>query len=374
MAPEQWFVRRGDKESGPFEQAVIQQLAASGKLRPTDLLRKGLGGSWVQASRVRGLLTATAGAMPGPPPLPAGVGVAPPSTKTSGLATASLILGILSIFLSCLTGIPGVVCGLLGLRQIRLSEKEGDSRLAGRGLAITGVLLSLAFTAIHTVILGMLLLPAVEAASDSARRTSCSNNLKQILLGMHIYADANTRKGDNFFLTDIYDADGKPLLSWRVAILPYLEQGELYRRFRLNEPWDSPHNVQLIRHMPACLRCPSHPEGLPTGMTSYIAMKGAGLFLDPSGKARGFRDFNDGTSKSIAIVEAPPSLAIEWTRPDPPLGDLAAFLDAVSTCHGGGLFGVGFADGHVEFLRSDIRTEVFESLMTISGGEPIPDY
>ena len=109
-------------------------------------------------------------------------------------------------------------------------------------------------------------------------------------------------------------------------------------------------------------------------MTSYIAMKGAGLFLDPSGKARGFRDFNDGTSKSIAIVEAPPSLAIEWTRPDPPLGDLAAFLDAVSTCHGGGLFGVGFADGHVEFLRSDIRTEVFESLMTISGGETIPDY
>ena len=289
--------------------------------------------------------------------------------KNSGLATTSLILGILSIFLSCLTGIPALVCGLLGLRQIRQSEQAGRSRLSGRGLATAGIALSIGFMVSHLVVIPALLLPAVQAAREAARRSSCSNNLKCLLLGMHNYVDTN-----DFLPTDIRDADGTPLLSWRVAILPYLEEGQLYKKFRLTEPWDSPHNIQLLGEMPGYFSCPSHAEENTAGMTSYIAVNGVGFFLDPNGKPRSFRDISDGTSKSIAIVEVPPSLEQEWTKPDPQMGEVN-LLDATSNCHSGGLFGVGFVDGHVEFLQAgEFDRSLFRSLLTIGGGEPIPEY
>jgi prepilin-type processing-associated H-X9-DG protein len=192
------------------------------------------------------------------------------------------------------------------------------------------------------------------------------------MLGVHTYADQHCHANDNLFPTDIYDNDGTPLLSWRVALLPYLEEGVLYKKFRLAEPWDSPHNIQLLREMPACFRYPRH-DRRSAGMTSYIAVKGDGLFLDPGGKPRVFSDFADGTSRSVAIVEVPPSMEIEWTKPDPPMRDVDGFLEATSNCHGGSRFHAAFADGHVEMLDgSKINRQVFRWLLTINGGEQIP--
>ena len=54
----------------------------------------------------------------------------------------------------------------------------------------------------------------------------------------------------------IYGKDGKPLLSWRVLILPYIEEQALYEQFHLDEPWDSPHNEPLLRQIPRCYRSP----------------------------------------------------------------------------------------------------------------------
>ena len=78
------------------------------------------------------------------------------------------------------------------------------------------------------------------------------NNEKQIALAMHNYHAAN----DHLPPAAIKDKAGKPLLSWRVAILPYLEQAALYNKFHLDEPWDSPHNKALIASMPAVYACP----------------------------------------------------------------------------------------------------------------------
>src|SRR4249919_3311122 len=98
-----------------------------------------------------------------------------------------------------------------------------------------------------------LLLPAVQAAREAARRAQCVNNLKQIGLAMHNYHDVK----NGLPPSAIVDKQGKPLLSWRVAILPYIEQQPLYDKFKLDEPWDSPNNKDLIQYMPSIYMCPS---------------------------------------------------------------------------------------------------------------------
>src|SRR5262249_35560887 len=89
-------------------------------------------------------------------------------------------------------------------------------------------------------------LPGVQSARSSANRARSTNNVKQMSLAMHNYANAY----GYFPRQAIHGKDGRPLLSWRVSLLPYLEQMPLYRKFRLDEPWDSPHNRALLKYMP----------------------------------------------------------------------------------------------------------------------------
>ena len=157
---------------------------------------------------------------------------------TSSFAIWSLVLGLLSCGLSCLTGIPGLVLGLMGLSKIQESELAGEQPpLRGRGLAIAGVVLS-SLTFLTTPVLIGLLLPAVQQGREAARRSSCGNNLKQIGLAIHWFADKNARGGDNFLPTVSIADVGRPLLSWRVAILPYLgdEEAKLFEQFHLDGP------------------------------------------------------------------------------------------------------------------------------------------
>ncbi len=119
-----------------------------------------------------------------------------------------------------------------------------------------------------------LMLPAVQSSREAARRAQCTNNIKQIMLAMHNYHSAN-----NAFPRDFTDKDGKPLLSWRVAILPYIERAELYNKFNLDEPWDSPHNKELLKEMPPSFRCPSLAKPEPF-TTTYRGLVGAGAMFE----------------------------------------------------------------------------------------------
>src|SRR6202789_1676353 len=130
------------------------------------------------------------------------------------------------------------------LTMSSLSPKRRD-----RAFTLIELLVVIAIIAV----LIALLLPAVQAAREAARRAQCVNNLKQIGLAMHNYHSAN----DAFPMPAITDKDGKPLLSRRVAILPYIEKQELYNKFKLEEPWDSPHNKALLKEMPTTYLCPS---------------------------------------------------------------------------------------------------------------------
>jgi len=146
-----------------------------------------------------------------PPPLPPFGGrphasMPAPSApgKTSGLAIASLVLGILACPLSCLTAIPGLICGIVGLVRIRASEAAATGpRLGGSGLAIAGILLNAVFPFVTPVMIG-LLLPAVQAARELARRGQCMNNVTQIGLGMHTFASTQR----DSLPAAIVDADG----------------------------------------------------------------------------------------------------------------------------------------------------------------------
>ena len=120
-----------------------------------------------------------------------------------------------------------------------------------------------------------LLLPAVQAGREAARRAQCTNNLKLMGLALHNYHDVNNA----FPAASITGKDGKPLLSWRVAILPFIEQQELYNEFHLNEPWDSPHNKPLIAKMPKVYACPSRSRVEP-GTTTYKVFVGGGALFD----------------------------------------------------------------------------------------------
>jgi len=153
------------------------------------------------------------------------------------------------------------------------------------------------------------LTPAIEVVQARRARDQAMWNLKYIGLAMHNYYGANK----HFPLPAHASPDGNPLLSWRVYILPYLDQGSLFQQFHLDEPWDSPHNRTLIDKMPAVYR---HPVSkVENGRTNYLlpVENGAAFSAD---KPAEFKDIKDGTSYTIMVVEADNQHAAIWTKPD----------------------------------------------------------
>jgi hypothetical protein len=155
--------------------------------------------------------------------------------------------------------------------------------------------------------------PAKLAGSADLRAAAERNlyasqtNLKQLVLAVHNYAD-----GHGLALPgSVLGKDGKPLLSWRVQLLPYLEEGELYKKFKLDEPWDSKHNLALLDKMPKVLASP-RVKLKQKGFTVYQVFSGPGA-LYQKGIARLNLLVPDGTSNTIFAVEA--STAVPWTKP-----------------------------------------------------------
>jgi hypothetical protein len=219
-----------------------------------------------------------------------------------------------------------------------------------------------------------LALPAVQATREAARRTQSTNNLKQIGLAVHNFADAYGHLPAAYNL----DKDGKPLLSWRVYLLPFLEQAALFEQFRLDEPWDSEHNKKLIGQMPAVFRSPKSQAG--PGMTTYLAVRGAATVIttpkDAGKKGQRpkvtpgirFADITDGTSNTIMVVEANDAQAVVWTKPDDyefDPEDPGAGLKGVYR----NVFQALFTDGSVRAIADDLAVGMLNALFSRNGGE-----
>jgi prepilin-type processing-associated H-X9-DG protein len=226
------------------------------------------------------------------------------------------------------------------------------------------------------IVLGVLLFllagclwPAFQEPRGPSRRSQCWNNLKQIGLALQNYADVY-RCFPPAYLTD---QNGKPMHSWRVLILPFMEQKALYDRYDFNEPWNGPHNSLLAKEMPPVFRCPS--DAANDGMTTdYVAIVGPETMWQADRGAR-FDEFKDGTSNTLAVVEAA-GAKINWMAPrDLPFAAVAKGINpkqgvGISSQHPGRAIAV-FADGHTQLLQDALPVESLKALCTKAGGEVI---
>ncbi len=239
------------------------------------------------------------------------------------------------------------------LKKIQFSQKENQ-------LKIEFETSSDSFPAKNIVLALTEGISGVRASSEDAQR---SNNAKQIMLAMHNYHDAYRK----FPSAAINGKKGKRLLSWRVAILPYIEEQKLYESFRLDEPWDSENNKKLLPKMPKMFALPSEdPTKGKTHFRVFVGKSGISKLGFDYLQGRTIPEMIDGTSSTIALVEA--KEAIEWTKPEEL--SLTADQDPKSLLlmyHNRYL--VAMFDGSVRFLSEKISKTTLLQALTIDGGE-----
>jgi RNA polymerase sigma factor (sigma-70 family) len=256
--------------------------------------------------------------------------------------------------------------------------------------------------------------------ADYAQRQQSQKNIRLIAIALINYHDAHNR-----FPDDIKDKAGKSLLSWRVEILPYLEQHELYKLFKRDEPWDSPHNFKLLSKMPVMFRTATDPKDAPHTYYQRFALVGGvwGNVVDPSvpmggGSAAGplpgasgpaggppgaggpadgppgigagaatpttaappsngprfpmsFVEVTDGTSNTLGVIEAgppvpwtkPADIRYDYKRPLPPMvGPYANVRNAATL------------DGAFHALKPKLAEEVWRRLIEPNDGQVLPDW
>ncbi len=193
-----------------------------------------------------------------------------------------------------------------------------------------------------------------------------ANNLKQIALATINYADA---MNGNLPPAAICDKTGKPLLSWRVLILPYIEQQALFNEFKLDEPWDSNHNKKLLAKMPKVYSIPGKNKPEDTE-TYYRVFVGNGAGFDWIKGARFPADFLDGTSNTMMCVTAAES--VPWTKPDElefdPDKDMRKLLGTVN-----GKLQAAMFDGSCHTFKKIPSKETIHGAITRAGGEVLGD-
>ena len=245
--------------------------------------------------------------------------------------------------------------------DIYAPERQGDSLVLFQGFKQNSPVQQQLIMVAVTGILVALLLPAIQAAREAARRAQSMNNMKQLMIALVSYETVHRA----FPAHANYSADGKPLLSWRVQILPYLDQETLYNQFKLDEPWDSEHNRKLIPLMPPAFDNPNIDE---PGKTDYLALVGKECVMDGSSQGLHVAKISDGLSKTIVLVEADADQTVEWTKPDDWEFDPNNPSAGLGHLRPGGWL-AAFADGHIQFISNDTDPATLKALSTRNGRE-----
>jgi hypothetical protein len=217
----------------------------------------------------------------------------------------------------------------------------------------------------------------IQALATQKKLVERTNNLKMIGLALHNYHDTHGR-----LPTNVYNAKGEAILSWRVHLLPFLEYDNLYKQMKLDEPWDGPTNKQFIEQLPKVYEVPGREA--PKGKTYFqtfvspdprkplakggVFMPGRAWLMEGEKMGRSIAAIPDGTSNTIAVVEARD--AVIWSKPDDlPFGEKLPALGEERNDR----FGVLFFDGSVRLLPTRIDHATLRALITLDGGEVIAE-
>jgi prepilin-type processing-associated H-X9-DG protein len=267
--------------------------------------------------------------------------------------------GDLIILITLIASPAAILMAIVGLAISRSTRKGAIAE------ALMGGLLGLSCL--------IFLFLATPSIGPVMHRMRSSNNLRSIGTAIHSYHDVNHK-----LPSAIRDRNGKPLLSWRVAILPYIEGDNMLPEFHVSEPWDSPHNLTLLDQMPAIYRSPREKKSSGTTMTYYRFVTGPGTAFEREGIT--IDDIKDGLSNTIFVLEA--GDAVPWTKPDeweyradqplPPVGGIFGPPKwyEIRRGHQNGT-NVVFGDGSVWFLPRDTPEQTWRAFITRDGGEKV---
>ena len=216
-----------------------------------------------------------------------------------------------------------------------------------------------------------LLVPAVSVARSAAHKHTCRSNLERISQALFEYEAEHGTLPPAF----IADATGRPMHSWRVLLLKYLDEEGLSVQYDMNQPWDSPHNLAIAKSMPAVFACPSAADARRLGESNYMVIVGpASLF--PGKTAKAIADVQDDPSTTLAVVETPVN-GVPWTQPvDLSIENMQFLINGqfgreLGSEHTGGAHAM-MVDGAVYFLSDLIPADYLSGMTTIDGGELIP--
>ncbi len=212
-------------------------------------------------------------------------------------------------------------------------------------------------------------LPYAIADLENSRQLLSENRLQRLGLAMHDY---HSTLG-TFPAAYSADKDGKPLLSWRVHLLPYLDQQDLYKQFHLDEPWDSDHNKSLIEKMPNVFRHPSLQ--LPAGKTAFLVPVGdQAAFGPPSNpgkqtpQGKKLADMTDGTSLTAMIVEVNKKSAVVWTAPEDIGCDGNEMFRKSAGIRDSERFAIVLCDGSTRSLQRSINPKLLDNILKRNDG------
>jgi hypothetical protein len=262
---------------------------------------------------------------------------------TSGRAVLGLVFGLLSLAFGVLASVPAFVFAARGLGEIN----RDPAHVRGRGLALLGIFAA----GLGLFLQPLLLIFAVQTLRDLIARRTDAAQLRRIGQAMYAYND------DHGHLPPaaLKDVNNQPLLSWRVALLPYLGEQELYEQFHLDEPWDSRHNAALVHRMPKVYGYPADPDGAAEGLTYYRVFVGNFTPFGVEGGPGIPRDFENGTSHMILVAAA--AEPVPWTKPEELACDANGPIPKLGGLLRGG-YNVLMADGETHFVRADIHEAV----------------
>ncbi len=208
--------------------------------------------------------------------------------------------------------------------------------------------------------------PSFEATREASRRLNCVDNLKRITLAMLIYERQHGALPPAYTV----DADGTPLHSWRVLLLPYLGEEKLHAKLHLDEPWDSEHNRTFHHAAPPIYQCPS--AALPLDRTTYSVIVGEKTAFQAA-KGKSLADFG---MNLILVAELEKSVC--WMDPTSDLTEVVASqgvnlrddtTDGLGSPHPGGM-NVGLRTAGVRFISETIASDVLRGLLDGTAEEP----